>query len=403
MRKLYVKNFGPIDEVNIELKSFNLFIGEQSIGKSTLAKLIVIFTDYVKLCHIIYKEKRWNEFLEDYNIDVYKDMLYQIKYEWTAWGNRKNNTLCVEINAGRVSVKCTKKGKEITDPQEITDEIIQQIPFKNLKRTLMAKSEEESSVSQEEIQELANKYLNNSIYIPTERNTLSIVSNILPVIYMANSSVPQTLLRFMQDFNNARSEYKDIEIPLLDIKYKKSDAGDRFVVIKTKDVYPLTIASSGIQSTLPLLLTLKFASEKRDYSSFVIEEPECNLFPDKQVELLRYILKTLQGKERIVTITTHSPYLLSATNNSLYAGYLSKQKGVKKETIRKLLPAKLQLNMETCSVYSLGVDANEGVYCKNLIDEETGMIDFNTLDKISMTLGEEFEKLEEIYSSMEDM
>lgn len=43
MERLIVKNFGPIEQVNIEIPRLLVFIGEQASGKSTLGKLIYIF------------------------------------------------------------------------------------------------------------------------------------------------------------------------------------------------------------------------------------------------------------------------------------------------------------------------------------------------------------------------
>ena len=40
MTKLIIKNVGPIKEVDIELNRLNVFIGPQSSGKSTIAKMI---------------------------------------------------------------------------------------------------------------------------------------------------------------------------------------------------------------------------------------------------------------------------------------------------------------------------------------------------------------------------
>lgn len=41
MEKISIKNFGPIKEIDFCLdKQFNLVIGEQATGKSTLAKCI---------------------------------------------------------------------------------------------------------------------------------------------------------------------------------------------------------------------------------------------------------------------------------------------------------------------------------------------------------------------------
>ena len=43
---LYIKNFGPIPELNITIRPFTIFIGSQGTGKSTIAKVLTIFNDY---------------------------------------------------------------------------------------------------------------------------------------------------------------------------------------------------------------------------------------------------------------------------------------------------------------------------------------------------------------------
>lgn len=43
--KLIVKNFGPLKDINIEVREMVTFIGTQASGKSTLAKLLSILED----------------------------------------------------------------------------------------------------------------------------------------------------------------------------------------------------------------------------------------------------------------------------------------------------------------------------------------------------------------------
>ena len=54
------------------------------------------------------------------------------------------------------------------------------------------------------------------------------------------------------------------------------------------------------------------------------------------------------------------------------------------------------LYSKDCSVYSLGEDINDGVYCKSLMDEETGMIDVNSLDVISGEMSLQFDQLQNL-------
>ena len=43
--KLIVKNFGPLKDIEIEVREMVTFIGAQASGKSTLAKLLSILED----------------------------------------------------------------------------------------------------------------------------------------------------------------------------------------------------------------------------------------------------------------------------------------------------------------------------------------------------------------------
>lgn len=238
----------------------------------------------------------------------------------------------------------------------------------------------------------------NSIYIPAERTFFSFFSKALPALNLVNESIPRNLLRFSLEYQNAKSAYGKYNSSLLNVSYEYDGSDDFFIDHNSRKKYHLSYASSGIQSTMPLLLVLEYAVNKREYSSFVIEEPETNLFPDKQVDLLRHILKTVNNGGRTLTITTHSPYLLSSLNNSLFAGYLLNQYGddIKKD-LSEIIDKDCCLTPVDCSVYSLGESVNGNkCYCKSLVDLETGMIDSNALDGVSLLLSAEFGKLEDV-------
>jgi len=43
MERIVVKNFGPLKDIDLELKQHIVFVGPQSSGKTTLMKLIYFF------------------------------------------------------------------------------------------------------------------------------------------------------------------------------------------------------------------------------------------------------------------------------------------------------------------------------------------------------------------------
>lgn len=395
MKKLYVENFGPVKKAEIELRGVNLFIGAQSIGKSTLAKLITIMTDHISLCKLIANGyDGWLKQLEAYNLSAYNEDSYKIVYDMTEEGIN----LHIEIQPKEVSSLMKKDGKEILKKEDIVANVIRLKPIFHGEDILKSIKENEKGDSSQFLIDV----MRNSLYIPAERIIYSVITNLLPAFTLANSSIPQNLLRFMVDLENAKSLFSQYKMPLLNVSYKHEGREDIIVVDGSQKDIPLTAASSGIQSTTPLLLVLQYAIEKREYSSFVIEEPECNLFPEKQVELLKHILTTVKSNEHILTITTHSPYLLSAMNNYLFAGMLIKKYGESiSKPLNEALPDICLLNSDNCAVYSLGEDINgDGIYCKTLLDEKTGMIDYNSLDGVSELLGNDFDTIQEAFIQM---
>lgn len=391
LKTLHVINFGPITDAKVELRAFNMFIGEQAIGKSTLAKLITIFTDYLSLFKLVVGGVDfWMEALKEFGLHIYKDYPYSIFYNM----EEANQQFHIEINNSSISCYFVEDGESITDQATILNKLI---GLKKIYHTDEVKKKImgwiQSGVKHEEIQEV----FTNSLYIPAERIIYSVVTNLMPALILSKSTVSPTLLRFMVNLNNAKAEYPNFPIKLLNIDFKYEAGEDLVVLTDTGKPIPLAVASSGIQSLVPLLLVLHYSIDKRECASYVIEEPECNLFPTKQVELLKEILKTMMHSSRTLTVTTHSPYLLSAMNNILYAANIVEKYGEGiKRYVDEIVPADCRLSSDDCSVYSLGSDINGGVYCRSLMDNETGMIDFNSLDSVSEELSVEFDALQDV-------
>jgi hypothetical protein len=69
-----------------------------------------------------------------------------------------------------------------------------------------------------------------------------------------------------------------------------------------------------------------FELEKRlsrpHYSRIILEEPEMNLFPQSQIDLVYDILKMVNVSRDSLFINTHSPYILYALNNCMLGGLL---------------------------------------------------------------------------------
>ncbi len=64
-----------------------------------------------------------------------------------------------------------------------------------------------------------------------------------------------------------------------------------------------------------------------NHSNVIIEEPEQNLFPETQKELIYHLFESIkvQNRQHNLVITTHSPYILYAINNCLMGNLVSNQ------------------------------------------------------------------------------
>lgn len=89
-------------------------------------------------------------------------------------------------------------------------------------------------------------------------------------------------------------------------------------------------------------------------------------------------------------ITTHSPYILTAFNNLLQAGYLLEQ-GADKKKLFKIVP---EFEVLKCGELNAYAFQDGGVV--SLIDEETGLISADLLDQVSEEIAVQFDELLEL-------
>jgi len=219
-----------------------------------------------------------------------------------------------------------------------------------------------------------------SQYIPAERTLLSLFNRYITTFITADIPLPKFLLNFSSQYTRAREEIQHLK--LLNIDYQLKN-GQEHIFYTDKESLLLEYASSGIQSALPLYLTVKYFAKK--HSSIIIEEPEQNLFPKSQKETVEYIIGEL-GEENNLFMMTHSPYILTALNNLILANDVKEQKGV--EALKGIMEEKYCVSFEEVSAYSL-VDGKS----VNIMDKEDRIIGINVIDSISDEVSETFDKL----------
>lgn len=335
MQRLIVRNFGPLATIDIEIKNINIFVGSAATGKSAVAKLISIFKAGVLDSKSSDALKTFSKLLGNYNIDfqIYPDTL--IRYE--------NDSFFYEI-----------KGNEFR-----------------------------SNISKNDVRTL------NPIYIPAERVFFATLSQSVFSLMHNDVALPKWLIDFGAKFESARKNIKEFAINFLDIEYQWKEGAD-YIKVADQTIIKLSQASSGIQSIVPLLLVVKHHTNpnKKEDDIFVIEEPELNLYPSSQKDLIEFIIERVKLSEDKLIVTTHSPYLLTSIDNLIQAGNVVKERPELADKVKGLVDSSRWIDYDNvaCYYFSNGIS-------RSTLDGGLKSIGPSNIDDISNELSETFEGL----------
>ncbi len=334
MCKIRIKNFGPIKEgckTNngwIDIKEVTVFIGNQGSGKSTVAKLISTFTWIEKALVRGDYNKKWferknklkNQYLNYHRLENY-------------FKTNENDNTVIEY-----------KGDAFSIVYEFGSLVINEVHNKEY-------------------------LLPQIMYVPAERNFITYVKT--PKELKLSS---ESLKEFLTEFDNAKNEMRGTEnLPINDVAIEYDRLNDTLNLKGEGYKVKLTDASSGFQSLVPLYLVsnylansvkrqsdtnketmsseelqrfkkgvediwdnnsltdeqkriaLSVLSSKFNKTAFIniVEEPEQNLFPTSQWQILQSLLKcNTMNKGNKLIMTTHSPYIINYLSIAIQAEYL---------------------------------------------------------------------------------
>ena len=406
MVKIRIKNCGPItsgldsEAGFIDFGKYTLFIGDQGTGKSTVAKLVSIFTWLEKAL-----------FRGDYDANSFDAIDFRYLYQ--------NQLLNDSFN-------------EYTEIEYIGDAY--RFLYKN------------SDFNIERRNETFLNYIRPKImYIPSERNILSIVKNIEEL-----DNIPPMLRLLRKRYLQATSPISGnsvYNLPLVGYKaVVNSSNGDTFVKSENSNkLVPLICASSGLQSIVPSSIVTEYLANQstigflekirslndkqfellkkslsneeikaelerfitsgiskslsndsfselesvakkftNGYFLNVVEEPEQNLFPQSQMKNLEFLLECANCNDhnRLI-ITTHSPYILSYITLAAKVFELS-IKSVPKDRLEKIVPVQSAADGNKIRVY----ETQQNGSIKKLESYDNLPSDENLLNK-AMALGNE--------------
>lgn len=385
MRHLIIRNFGPISEIDINLKRVNVIIGPQSSGKSTVLK-VACFCDWMErqieisqapdyYCNPSFFVKNLVTF---HKLEGFMQENTYISYA--------NDALSFEYDAQKGNCKFSwgrgnKRWK--------------------YKRTKIA-------------------------YIPSERNLVAAIPNWYQVS-MENNNI----LDFMKEWEFARKTFKNKEniigLPFA-YKYNTTNKTDNIIMPNGQELN-LTNASSGLQSLTPLYIMIKYltggfykekhikvedsmlrdsleqivtkacgAMTKEKQQKIVdnimtpyrtdmyIEEPEAHIFPSTQKDFVYSLVSLLNGKTKhSCVIATHSPYIMTSFNNLIQAGQIAKESDEKAQKVKERFTTRQLLRYDDVAAFSM----HDG-QATSILDKEYGLISADALDAASQDISDDF-------------
>lgn len=414
MARISITDIGPIRDITLSLNRFNIFIGPQGSGKSTVAKIVSfcqwLEKDCVRRQLTSHVDSRMvtDQLIGYHNMDGYFSDASRFEYA--------GDFLDISFDGNGLHVH----------------------PKENFCTAPVAKI----------------------AYIPAERNVISI-----PGIF--STKMPYNyILDFIEDWLRIRSKYVSGQSarlldPQLSYSYDSETRSDLVTDHKSGRSYLLSQVSSGMQSLTPLCVcidyltswifshteersaeekqmlrkaaasrwiaktrgikdTLEFAkaddrlkeqlnimtenieflvdrdpqpdeaeiiselreivktAESPSFSNIVVEEPELNLFPSSQLRLVYFMLSRINKSSHRLTLTTHSPYILYAVNNCMLAWKAARHDSRMLEGLTDI-PADSIIDPSEVSVWQLAEGSVDG---GEAIQDETGMIRDNYFDNI---------------------
>ena len=387
MKHLVIRHFGPIKEVDMDLRRVNIIIGPQSSGKSTILK-IACFCDWmerqIELTQNPDKYCDSNFFIENligfHKFEGYLQQETYIRYENDA----------VSFDYSEKNKKCTFKWNEAKRWK--------------YKRTKIA-------------------------YIPAERNLVAAIPN----WYQVNMN-KDNILDFMKEWEFARKAFlKGEQILDLPVKYEYNayNQGDRIKLENGKEL-DLTVASSGLQALTPLYVMLRYLTSEYykeahtnveqdmlrqnlhevvakecagltkgeqqniidtiltpHHTDLFVEEPEAHIFPSTQKSFVYSLVEMLNGNvQHTCFLATHSPYILTAFNNIILAGETMAMSKEKADKVSVIMPKRQTLCYDEVAAFEMSNGRNHSI-----MDEDFRLISADTIDAASQEISNDFDYL----------
>jgi predicted ATP-dependent endonuclease of OLD family len=461
MQKIIIKNFGAVEYAEIEIKKVLVLIGEQASGKSTIAKLIYFFKslkddlfvqlyqdtskDYFDMASdliFLVREKFYDFFGSTFHLPDFEIIFY--------YSFEENKYLKLTLNNDRrLNVNQKFLNQDFKDSATSIKKLLQRSLGTNIIYEQLAYEQDKIRHAQRLSLLLNNSFVSNqtdSLFIIASRNATVSYPNSFVKYLLADTqnnldgnkrkafrskeqTIDETLMlkfiekmekvkdtfakfrgfegliqTYAEDQNQQKKLYfiKDKISQILKGEYIIDAHGEKIVFDQEKKGYVhLHNSSSGQQEVIRVLQDIFIAILEQSKVFRVLEEPEAHLFPVAQKQLIELLsLMVNQDDDNQLIITTHSPYVLTAFNNLLFAQRVVEKNPKARTEVAAIISPEFWLSANDFSAYSLGnhLMEEESKYCESIFNSDKGTIKQNYLDTVSEILSGDFSALYSIHA-----
>ena len=446
MQKIEIKYLGPVQELEMDIKDFNLLIGEQATGKSTVAKAIYFFriiksTLTVYLCQVydtalyngndvsdgfnkVLKKELKSIFISLFGYSWDLDKRLYLKYEYASgiWLDVKLNK-----NGKRkyISVRYSPKlTQTLKDLEKEALELFEQKP--ETTTISLAYASKERLRNYDNFKNSVNKIFDDykeTYYIPAGRSMLTLLVNNRSLL--ENDNLDLITRQFMQVIDNIHRVFEDgirnvhkrypdgerrfdvtktAEMLISDLKGDYLyNAGKEYIVVEDEEEHsekiPINFASSGQQEVLWLLYQLYILMLKKEKAFVIIEEPEAHLYPSLQSKVVEFISYFANINNSSILITTHSPYILTSVNTLYCAGKVIEKNSTYSKKVYDIIDSNCEIDPQ--KVTALKINKDKSIL--NLINEELQELNTEMIDEISDSVNEKYMELYYLLMSENDV
>jgi hypothetical protein len=421
VRTLTVKNFSVIKKAKLEFGKITVLIGPQASGKSLLCRLAFFFQQVVS-------EQAEESIKVSEEFEQFRKRINDAFVFWFGFDSIATQTSEIRFCVGSylVSLTLERRGEpggarvqwDFSPKFEESYKLVwNKLSAEKARRESLPNPKFFAGEIRERLAELRGEYSPEIYsYVPATR---ALFLSAHPAIFGTSRRRDDIELRFSQDFNydfENRVPRSALDHPLSQWINSESERILQGKILPTGSDFHFKSAegrtlmlpqlSSGTQELLPLMTSLReyvaasaaiaktlglpHALHKR---LFFLEEPETNVFPSTQYDLVRIFARMANEPALDVywVITTHSPYILSVFGDLVKAGKVGAEGPEHHAAVSKVIPEQYWIKDGDFAAYKI-----ENGILVSIFDRETGQIDGDYLDNVSGKISDELGQLLEI-------